>query len=379
MRNEDKLVPLRWVPKLVYGYDENNILVLKDDEKTNDQKNDLIKNYSGGVSISQIHRNIKPIKLKNYKVLNDEMGGDAPKDFIELYEYKKGKRTVSRNWDKYIAKVGHKWYPLESISEHLLNRIGEVLGLKMAESQLRLVHGQVRFFSKFFRKKNENIMHGAQIYSSYLEENVEFVEEIESQNWARALLTFQFTFEAVKFVFPYEHDSIMNHLVELLVFDAITGNNDRHFYNWAVLNHIEGKNPPKFSPIYDSARGLFWNDREDKLINRFFITKKRKQEINYNNLEKYIYLSRPKIGWEGWSSDKEINHFQLIANINEHYPKFQPICKSLIKSVHLSNIHKMVDNEFTTFYSPNRLFLIKECLKRRFEILNNLCNSDCYD
>ncbi len=269
---------------------------------------------------------------------------------------------------------------MESISEHLLNRIGEVLGLNMAKSQLRVAHGQLRFLSKYFLRDEEILVHGAQVYSAYLEENDDkFVQEIEDQNWARALLTFQFTYEALKFIFPKQFQIIMNQFVELLVFDAITGNNDRHFYNWAVVTHLEEKNPPRFSPIYDSARGLFWNNSEQVIERKFYRRKGDGYEINYSNLDTYINSSRPKIGWEGWKEANEINHFQLIAKINEHYPDFQVVCLNLIKKEQLCAILDLLDQEFTTFYTSKRLKLVKECLKRRFEKLNLLCKSDCYD
>ena len=63
--------------------------------------------------------------------------------------------------------MGHKWYPMESITENLLNRIGVVLGLTMAFSKLAIVNEQIRFFSRYFLRKNEQLMHGAQIYSAF--------------------------------------------------------------------------------------------------------------------------------------------------------------------------------------------------------------------
>ena len=242
------------------------------------------------------------------------------------------------------------------ICEHLLNRIGEVLGLNIAPSQLRITHGQLRFLSKYFLQNGENLVHGAQIYSSYLQENDDrFIQEIEDQNWARTLLTFQFTQEAVEFLFPNEFKEIMNHLVELLVFDAITGNNDRHFYNWAVITHVEGMKSPEFAPIYDSARGLFWNIGEQVIERKFYVKKGENLEINLHNLETYINSCRPKIGWEGWNEVDEINHFQLIANINKHYPLYQDICLRLIQNIHLQSILNLLDEEFSTFFTTNRL------------------------
>jgi len=97
------------------------------------------------------------------------ISGDAPKDFIHLYQYGDGKRKNFNSWPKYIAKVGKKWYPIESIVEYLLNRIGEIIGIKMAQSELRLADNQIRFLSKYFLKEGEILVHGAQIFSVYLD------------------------------------------------------------------------------------------------------------------------------------------------------------------------------------------------------------------
>ena len=49
--------------------------------------------------------------------------GDAPKNFIRIKEYIPGKSGYrARNWVGYIAKVGYKNYPNESITEQLLTR-----------------------------------------------------------------------------------------------------------------------------------------------------------------------------------------------------------------------------------------------------------------
>ena len=100
-----------------------------------------------------------------YTVVNQAIAGDAPKDFIRTYTYGKAKRSNPRKWPAYIAKVGHKWYPNESITEHLLTRIGQLLGLQMAESFLVSAHGQVRFLSRYFLGRNQNLVHGAEIFA----------------------------------------------------------------------------------------------------------------------------------------------------------------------------------------------------------------------
>jgi hypothetical protein len=80
----------------------------------------------------------------------------------------------------------------------------------------------------------------------------------------------------------------------MLLFDALVGNNDRHFYNWGVIRSVELRQEPCFSPIYDTARGLLWNESEEKIVDLALSDARAKVY-----LQKYIKGSRPKIGWEG--------------------------------------------------------------------------------
>lgn len=81
-------------------------------------------NYSGN------NGNIQSLpKLRQGYFYKEEIdiGGDAPKDFLRIYQYGNGRKDKPRHWVGYIAKVGHKWYPVESITEYIMNRIGEVI------------------------------------------------------------------------------------------------------------------------------------------------------------------------------------------------------------------------------------------------------------
>lgn len=339
-----------------------------------------IENHNRGISLKLLSDTIEPIRHDYYQIIKGYIGGDAPKDFIGLYEYDGVvKRRSRRTWVRYIAKVGHKWYPFESIIEHLLNRTGEVLGLNMAASQLRMAHGQLRFLSRYFLKPEDgqSMMHGAQIYSAYLgdRDDIGFVEEVENRRLSREWFTFQFTEEAVKFLFPHHYQKIMERFVELLLFDAIVGNNDRHFYNWAVItNNITNNFDPVFSPIYDTARGLFWNESEAKLIENFCYQKgEKKGLINEQKLEKYIKNSRPKTGWEGWKGKKHENHFELLKLIYHNYPKYRTICNKLLEDVHLDRMKTLIDEEFKLYFSEIRYKLTLRCLEVRFSKLQKLC------
>ncbi len=153
---------------------------------------------------------IETFKVKNYFIVTDiAITGDAPKDFIRFYEYGYGYKKNTKNWKLYLAKLGHKHYPVESITEFLLSRIGEYFGFKMAETRLAFLGGQIRFLSKYFlsNPRIQVLEHGAEIYAGYLNDK-EFVEKVEEIDKARELFTVQFTNEVIN------HFELMNKLYE---------------------------------------------------------------------------------------------------------------------------------------------------------------------
>lgn len=295
------------------------------------------------------------------------VNGDAPKELVRIYHYSKdntyNKRNISK-WPLYIAKTGHKWYPVESITELLLNQLGSCFGLKMAESELAVIAGQVRFLSKYFLNKDESLVHGAEIFVGYMGDK-DIVEQIEAEGLASSLFSLQFVAKSVNFVFPGHADTIMPMLVRLLLYDALVGNNDRHFYNWGVVQSVKNNVEPFFSPVYDTARGLFWNEDEELL-------KQRMKDKGYFSryLKKYCDKSRPKLGWEGEST---INHFKMVELIynNEFYIKKDEV-KFLFRSDVLETMLKHIDDNYSGLFTDLRMMIVKECLKYRFERIKEI-------
>lgn len=303
---------------------------------------------------------IQPLKLGKYEIINESMAGDAPKEFVRLYEYQPG--TIRRNrpnkWPAYIAKVGHKWYPNESITEHLLTRVGQILNVSMAHSRLMKVHGQVRFMSRYFLNSNERLVHGAEIFAGYLEDE-SFVDEVERTDAGRELFTFQFIEEAIGNRFTNDRKAILAGFVRMLGFDAIVGNNDRHHYNWGVIEDIHGERPFRFAPVYDSARALFWNLSEKRLVNKFF---RGDSEAKKKNLTKYVDRSRPKTGCDGFTG---VDHFQLIESLCRHKVAYRNALTEFNEINLMEEVSSLFKGEFRDLFSPPRKQIISDCLELR--------------
>jgi hypothetical protein len=311
-------------------------------------------------------------KKHQYFIVTDiAITGDAPKDFIRYYQYGRGSNIRKSNpstWPLFLAKHGHKHYPMEAITEHLLNRIGDVFGFNMAKSGLAWFGGQVRFLSKYFLNHpcEQVLDHGADLYAGFLNDR-DFVEEIEKQHQSTEYFTVQFTQTVFQYFFPDVYEILMLEFIKMLVFDALIGNNDRHFYNWGIIRNIQGKQKPVFSPIYDTARGLFWNDHEDKL-SEIYNDKNRIHSF----IKKYSDNSAPKIGWDGF---KKPSHFELVEKLKSL--PFALNCETLKNICSVAKINEvisMLDKEFGQLMSVERRELIKICLLYRHDCIKKIFN-----
>lgn len=299
-----------------------------------------------------------------YVEKNQPLTGDAPKLFIREYEYGVAPKRSPKMWPAYIAKVGHKWYPVESIMEQLLTDLGKLYGLNIADSKLAIASGQLRFLSRYFLKKDERLMHGAEIYAANLNEDIEFVEEIEDSKMSPEFFTLSFTFEAFKNSFPNDYEPLFTELLEMLAFDAITGNNDRHFYNWGVITDIQNIKKPKFAPVYDTARALFWNFSDEKVHN---VT--RNTEMIRVQIEKYGKNSKPKMGIENRNNP---NHFKFMKEAYSRFPAYSHSITNVINHALDVNEGKLIDEQYRYLLSESRRKLIKDCLHYRKQKLSKI-------
>jgi HipA-like C-terminal domain len=331
------------------------------------------KKYLGHVNIINrsgykplLCHNLQELKKGEYHVVQGYViTGDAPKKFIRLYEYGKCRKSITSSWPLYIAKTGHKWYPGESITEYLLNILGNKFGLIMANSRLVKAGNQIRFLSRYFlNPKKQELVHGAEIFAGYLEDE-KIIQEIEEQQKAREYFTVQFVHSALTKYCGTHTEQIFSQFIKMLLYDAWVGNNDRHYYNWGIIRHLQSVEDPCFAPVYDTARGLFWNIAEKKIISL------------HNNpialkefLDKYSKNSRPKTGFDG---NANINHFQLIEYLytNEVGISKEEF-KTLISQSRLDSFLQCIDKDFTYLLSEKRRNVIKECLKHRYNTIQSL-------
>lgn len=314
---------------------------------------------------------VKVIKKNHFNYIDlGTIIGDAPKCMVALYDYEKeGKvrRSNPKSWKKYIAKSASKWYPNESITEHLLNELGRKFGLTVANSCIRRINKQIWFLSEYFLKEDYQLSHGADFYALHLNDDHAFVNAIQDNNKIddQEFFNVQWVKEIFSQYLPNDSSELFSSFITMLVFDGIIGNNDRHAYNWGVIRSVKTDEPARFAPIYDTARGLYWNSSESEVNNILAATDKNGNNIR---IQKYVLSSRPKIGWDGEGS---LSHIELLKRIFETETG---ISKgnfiSLVSEENLNKCLDVINIDFNRLFSENRRVLMSKCLRLRFEKIN---------
>lgn len=333
----------------------------------------VIKSEKNSGKDIKSERYIPNIKLKNYRIINKTLIGDAPKDFVYIYKYEKDgkvRRANYKTWDKYIVKSARKWYPVESITEQLLTDLGNTFidclnyanidaKLEMATTQLARINGQIKFLSKYFLKEDEQLIHGAEIFSGYLEDD-NFVKIVEENDKEGEIFTVQVVRDALNALFSDNGETLFAQYCWMLIFDCWVGNNDRHFYNWGVIK-CNKSHSIRFAPIFDTARGLMWNELDEKL-------RDYNEDPNMRRIKKYCTKSKPKVSMG--SKISNINHFSFIKELlSLDLAISNKNIVDLLKANLCDLSMAIINTKYKTLMSTERKEVLKKILLYRSDLL----------
>lgn len=193
-----------------------------------------------------------------------------------------------RYFFKVSLKKGNIDYQSEFWMEIIASKLGQSLGLKMLDYNIAKQNETIGCLSKNMCEDGYELVEVTRILSSF-DENYN-----PSLKCDQIKYTFNFLLNAL---FSKQLDKHIKSFIEVLVFDTIIGNQDRHQDNWGFIKptadnknvkrkaifswkkKVSSWNSAQFSPIYDSGSCL---GRE--------LTEKKISEIlnKESQLDKYI-------------------------------------------------------------------------------------------
>lgn len=248
-------------------------------------------------------------------------------------------------FDLYYFKEPKEKYPWEFWNEIIAYEIGEKLGFNVLKYQPAILEGLGGCLSKSMTEDfTQELIHGQQLL-------LRIYPEFETKKGTDH--TFQLVESFFKSLEQDENKLIINNFIEMLVFDAIIGNRDRHQQNWAIIREIKIQSRTKkyfsykkqinlpiitrtvrFSPFFDNGNCLAYNIIEENLHN--FINEEAK-------LKKYLFGEKAvsHLKWYGTA----MPHIELLKHISKIYPEVvQKITKRVNSHFNENIIDDIVSN-----------------------------------
>jgi len=280
---------------------------------------------------------------------------------------------------RYIAKRKSKKNSseVECVTEYLISRIGRQLPLKVAEGQLARFPvkpgepPQVHFMSRVFIREPscQQLLHGVQLAAICFEMDRDAVVQ-EIPPWSpqeRSFYTIEMIDDLLHHISISEKNyrAMLDAFARMMAFDALIGANDRHSENWGLVVDPTKASPPCWAPLYDTARGLFWQWNDERLegVDR---ANKRDEFIR-----QYAARSEPLISANGLSRP---NHFEVVREMADRYPdKFARGLRSVVEHFRPDDVTSMLHREFRLVLSRRRLEFIDHLLRTRHEYLRTAC------
>lgn len=311
-----------------------------------------------------------------HKNIHYSTGGSRSKyitlhpDTNEEYFFKGSKETLT----------GGIKFPMEFWSEIVSSKIGQILGFPMLDYNIAydIKHKQkIGCLSKSMVLGSKNkLTEGISYLTGF---NAQYNPEIDKKDY-----TFQFICNALQ---SFSLEDYIKNIVEIIVFDCIIGNSDRHQENWGVITThkivveekiideevskikkrtlyrkirrlamrffsddnkeitkilsdanytLKFKISHKFAPIYDSGCCLGREHTDEKVL---------KMLNDIQMIEAYIRKGESEIHWEG--NSKKRKHFELIELLLDNYPietkKFIARVKEKYNSESIKDIIENID------------------------------------
>lgn len=132
----------------------------------------------------------------------------------------------------------------------------------------------------------------------------------------------------------------------------------------SVVVPLRKNKKPHFSPIYDTARALYWNKKESEISPLL--------EDKRSTVENFAMRCKIPFGWDG---EKKVDFFRLIGLIWNSYERYQDKIETFLPLAPLENSIQVLDTEFSRLMSAERRELIRRCLYLRHKLLNEAVDS----
>lgn len=247
----------------------------------------------------------------------------------------------------------------EHISEHLAHQLGELLGIPTANVDIGRRNGRIGSMSYLVRDDDEALCEGISFISGkYPKFNVETVQDEASGSY----YCIEHILNSVPDVVPVKI------WIEMMLFDYLIGNTDRHQSNWALLAKVSPeKNRIRLRrcPLYDNGSSLCCYVNSSLLAayagkdtTRFqaLVDSKSKSMIRIDGSKK----ARP-------------SHSDVVRYLLSQYPDMTlPIATKAIRILTAETVNSLLQQYPESILSDGKKSLIMRFLCKKVELLDQI-------
>jgi hypothetical protein len=152
------------------------------------------------------------------------------------------KETWTRRKGDYREEIKHQFW-----SEIVAAEVGQLLGLQVPETFIGLnersdIPFTVGVLTKWFLKDKDIFVRGSELMTRHIENYSEKQHNLHSA-----------------IAHTVDIEGALKYWIEMIVFDCLIGNTDRHHENWGVINHS------RLTPLYDNGISLGWRVHDELL------------------------------------------------------------------------------------------------------------------
>lgn len=301
--------------------------------------------------------------------------GYGTRDKTVLKRSKKGKvYFLAKTYDKDIGELR---------SEVCASNIGRLYGFPVQKTWLCKIpqHGSLRLRhpvgiliqldvrrQKDTRRNQfrEDLLHGAELIS-IIDKKFASLKNLKEK---RKVYTLKVVVDSIRnYISKHPHSNkLWDQFFELLVFDALIGGTDRHYYNWGVLEKADTGEFIRLAPAFDNGISLMWKMKEYRT--QFM------KDLMIRNFPRKAESMFKKIGGGKYSLLEVLDELYRIGDykksniVQEILDRIEKVRESRIKSVILNNVPKRVqfrtkndELNLVCAYVKIRLGLLKQTLR----------------